>query len=120
MPNKIHPLVRDLYKRVIVMGYKYPPPEHALLSSGSGELDSPIETGIQYVRRKWKDALRDPSNFTPLYGSRGDDVGGEDNVLLNENELRKSVGRGRAMVREMEGIIRLHKYRAMKQRYSDR
>lgn len=34
-----------------------------------------------------------------------------------EKELRKAVGRGRFMVREMIGVIQLKKYRTLKRRY---
>ena len=34
-------------------------------------------------------------------------------------ELRKAVSYGRYMVREMQGVVKLKKYRAMKQRYVD-
>mmetsp|Transcript_28345 Transcript_28345/g.64834 ORF Transcript_28345/g.64834 Transcript_28345/m.64834 type:complete len:168 (-) Transcript_28345:176-679(-) len=121
--NKIHPLVRDLYKRAILVGKRYPPPAK-FTKSDESEIQN--ETGIEYVRRKWKKALRDPSNFSPFYGkcppleasSRDleEEHDGEE-VLLNERELRRAVGRGRAMIREMEGLVTLHKYRSMKQRY---
>ena len=34
-----------------------------------------------------------------------------------EKELRKAVGKGRYMIREMIGVIQLKKYRSMNQRY---
>jgi predicted RNA-binding protein YlxR (DUF448 family) len=37
-----------------------------------------------------------------------------------ERELRKAVGRGRFMVREMAGVIQLKKYRTLKKRYDDK
>jgi hypothetical protein len=36
-----------------------------------------------------------------------------------ERELRKAVGKGRYMIREMMGVIQLKKYRTMKRRYDD-
>jgi len=79
----MHPLVRDLYKRAILVGRDYPHQE-----------------GIDYVRRTWKEALRNTPEITN-----------------NEPELRKAIGKGRYMIREMEGVIQLKKYRAMKKRY---
>ena len=83
----MHPLVRDLYKRAILTGRDYPHPE-----------------GIEYVRRAWKKALRDPTNLK--------------SDVNDEKQLRKAVGKGRYMIREMEGIIQLKKYRSMKKRYN--
>jgi hypothetical protein len=88
----MHPLVRDLYKRVIYVGRDYP-------------------LGIDYVRRTWKEALQNPENCPACYT--------EPNSLECEKEIRIAVGKGRHMVREMIGIIQLKKYRAMKQRYGD-
>mmetsp|Transcript_18469 Transcript_18469/g.33421 ORF Transcript_18469/g.33421 Transcript_18469/m.33421 type:complete len:82 (-) Transcript_18469:472-717(-) len=68
----IHPLVRDLYKRAVIVGKDYPHPE-----------------GLEYVRRKWKEALRDPENCQLIEGT-SPDIAGE-----NERILRKAVGRGR-------------------------
>jgi len=68
----IHPLVRDLYKRAVIVGKDYPHPE-----------------GLEYVRRKWKEALRDPENCQLIEGT-SPDIAGD-----NERILRKAVGRGR-------------------------
>jgi len=94
--KKIHPLVRDLYKRALVVGHDYP-------------------LGLDYVRRTWKDALRDPSNCPSCYV----DAYGQQYTVEQEKELRKAVGKGRFMIREMIGVIQLKKYRSMKQRYDD-
>ena len=91
----IHPLVRDLYKRALVVGRDYP-------------------LGMEYVRRTWKHALRNPENCPSCYDSNG--VPAMNNPKC-EKEVRQAVGRGRYMVREMIGVIQLKKYRAMKQRY---
>ncbi|KAL7517312.1 hypothetical protein ACHAWX_002243 [Stephanocyclus meneghinianus] len=68
----MHPLVRDLYKRAIIVGRDYPHPD-----------------GVEYVRRKWKEALRNPENCALIEGTSCD--------ILSENEriIRKAVGRGR-------------------------
>ena len=114
--TKIHPLVRDLYKRALVVGNDYP-------------------LGLDYVRRTWKDALRNPSNCPSCYvdadGRRQyQQDGGSVNESVTpipydeytpeqEKELRRAVGKGRFMIREMIGVIQLKKYRSMKQRYDD-
>ena len=46
----MHPLVRDLYRRVLLVGRDYPHPE-----------------GMSYVRRTWKAALRNPENVPSFY-----------------------------------------------------
>jgi hypothetical protein len=147
----MHPLVRDLYKRALIVGRDYP-------------------LGLEYVRTAWKRAMRNPNNCPSCYqyycknGNKVDDgidigvivgvgtepsqrssmepngkmasknefnggycgggsSGGSWKVLPEpfppacEKELRKAVGRGRFMIREMVGVIQLKKYRAMNQRY---
>jgi hypothetical protein len=69
----MHPLVRDLYKRAITVGRDYPHPE-----------------GIEYVRRKWKEALRNPENCKLIEGDSSPEV-----ANVNERIIRKAVGRGR-------------------------
>ena len=90
----MHPLVRDLYKRAIVVGRDYPHPR-----------------GIDYVREVWKKALRDESNFP----NAKDII--ESDPIRYEKEMRKAVGRGRYAIREMIGVIQLKKYRTMRRRY---
>mmetsp|Transcript_12817 Transcript_12817/g.15682 ORF Transcript_12817/g.15682 Transcript_12817/m.15682 type:complete len:110 (+) Transcript_12817:511-840(+) len=85
----MHPLIRDLYKRAIVVGRDYP-------------------LGLEYVRNTWKKALQDPNNST--FENIKD-------TKLQEKELRKAVGRGRYAIREMIGVIQLKKYRTMRRRY---
>lgn len=94
----MHPLVRDLYKRAVVVGRDYP-------------------LGIDYVRRTWKKALRNPENCPSCYASAGDPSSVNLESKQCQKELRKAVGRGRFMVREMIGVIQLKKYRTMKRRY---
>ena len=86
----MHPLVRDLYKRALYVGSDYP-------------------LGLDYVRREWKKALRNPENCPSCYSNPSS--------RECQHELRIAVGKGRHMVREMIGIIQLKKYRAMNQRY---
>lgn len=89
---KMHPLIRDLYKRAIVVGRDYPHPR-----------------GIDFVREQWKKVLRDPKNAT--FESIQDPI-------LREKKLRKAVGKGRYAIREMIGVIQMKKYRTMRRRYN--
>lgn len=94
----IHPMVRDLYKRVIYVGHDYP-------------------MGLDYVRKTWKKVLRNPDNCPSCFDQ-------DKNPILPaspecEREIRKAVGKGRAYIREMVGIIQLKKYRTMKKRYDN-
>ena len=77
--------------------------------------DYPHPDGINYARRKWKEALRDPLNCQLIPNNKN----GNDLNIAKENEriIRKAVGRGRYVVREMEGTIQLKKYRTMRRRY---
>lgn len=77
----MHPLVRDLFKRFVIVGRDYP-------------------VGPPYVRSKAAEAFRKNADIV-------DDV-----------ELKRAVARGRWMVKELIGVIRLKKYRTLKQRYS--
>lgn len=119
----MHPLVRDLYKRVILVGRDYP-------------------LGLDYVRRTWKRALRDPNNCPSCYSDVHQNNRENNYVSHNhrqsddrvassspsyelrlaapdcQRELRRAVGKGRFMVREMIALIQLKKYRSMNQRYS--
>ena len=78
----MHPLVRNLYRRIIVVGRDYP-------------------LGLERVREKAKAKFFENAHL-------------EDGL-----ELRKAVNYGRYMVREMQGVIKLKKYRAMRERYSE-
>ena len=111
----MHPLVRDLYKRAIIVGRDYPHPD-----------------GLEYVRRTWKAALRDAKNCPSCYSSSqtegcandssGSTVAPKPNCLADpkcDKEIRLAVGRGRKMVNEMVGVIQLKKYRTMRRRYGE-
>lgn len=87
----MHPLVRDLYKRVLIVGRDYP-------------------MGLNRVKSQWKPAMRNPSNCPSWYDGRHD---------KKEEEILFAVHKGRQAVKEMIGIIQLKKYRSMKQRYDD-
>ena len=87
----MHPLVRDLYRRVIHVGRDYP-------------------TGLPHVREVWKKSIRNPANCPACYSS-------DPSSSQCQEELYHAVNRVRFMVKEMIGVIKLKKYRAMKQRY---
>jgi hypothetical protein len=95
----MHPMVRNLYKRVLHVGRDYP-------------------AGMEYVRSTWKRAIRNPLNCPSCY-----DAHSTNSVELNNQnqacreELLFAVNRGRRMVKEMEGVVQLKKYRAMRERY---
>ena len=89
----IHPLVRDLYKRALVVGKDYPHPR-----------------GLEYIREQWKKALRDPKSSAYIESIQ--------DPIRKEKEMRKAVGKGRYAIREMVGVIQLKKYRAMRRRYN--
>ena len=122
----IHPLVRELYKQALFVGLDYP-------------------LGIQKVRELWKEAIRNPihcpscynttaisTNSTTTTASSAPDTMNTKNNTRNprsfsfssssseqcEKEIRKAVGYGRRMIREMVGVIQFKKYRSMKQRYT--
>jgi hypothetical protein len=91
----MHPFVRDLYRRVLLVGRDYP-------------------AGLDYVKVNWKKAFRKIDNCPSCYiGNLNDSL----QTKACQQELNKAVARGRHMVREMEGVIQLKKYRAMKKRY---
>lgn len=87
----MHPLVRDLYKRVLLVGKDYP-------------------TGIDHVRDVWKKALRNPRNCPSCVHQEPPSAECQEEILF-------AVHRGRHMVKEMIGIIQLKKYRTLKKRY---
>ncbi|KAL3914095.1 MAG: hypothetical protein SGILL_006238 [Bacillariaceae sp.] len=96
--TKIHPLVRDLYKRALFVGRDYP-------------------QGMDYVRQNWKKALRNVENCPSCYAEDGSTVNLQNPQCLPE--LHKAVGKGRYFVREMIALIQFKKYRHLKQTYDD-
>jgi len=88
----MHPLVRDLWKRVVWVGRDYP-------------------TGLEHVKAVWKPAMRNPENCPSWY--RGTSGAGD------QEELMRAVHKGRQAVKEMIGVIQLKKYRSLKKRYDD-
>jgi hypothetical protein len=107
----IHPFVRDLYKRVLMVSKDYPSTDH------------------HHIKQLWKDAMRNPENCPSWYtktktNSKQNPISTVTTSSTAEptndmNELYHAVHRGRQMVKEMIGIVQLHKYRSMKQRYSN-
>lgn len=78
------PIILQMHSSALIVGKDYPHPD-----------------GIEYVRRKWKEALRDPKNCQLLPNDSND----HDITKENERILRKAVGKGRYVIREMEGTI---------------
>ena len=76
----MHPLVRDLYRRLLWVGRDYP-------------------KGLPFVRCKAKEGFRANA------------------ALTEERELLTAVHRGRWWVKELEGVVQLRKYRAMRRVY---
>ena len=101
-PDAMHPFVRDLYKRAILVGRDYNHPD-----------------GINYVRRKWKEAIRNPENWPLSYAAANSGETAKGNSAELEKEIRIAVGKGRHMIKEMIGVIQLKKYREMKKRYNN-
>jgi len=91
----MHPLVRDLWKRVVWVGRDYP-------------------TGLQHVKDMWKPAMRRVENCPSWYDSKQHAVAAGD-----EEEMMRAVYKGRQAVKEMVGVIQLKKYRSLKQRYDN-
>ena len=126
----MHPLVRKLYKEAIYVGRDYP-------------------LSLDKVRTEGKKAIRNSKNCPSCYNfvrsakddgnnrignSTASDENGDDELTVAvpkrmhceeypnpdcERELRKAVGKGRYMIREMIGVIQLKKYRSLKRRYGD-
>lgn len=78
--HKMHPLVRDLYRRLLWVGKDYP-------------------AGLAAVRERSK---------REIFANR---------ALAAERDVLEAVHRGRWWVRELEGVVKLKKYRAMASRY---
>lgn len=96
-PILMHPLVRDLYKRALTVGKDYP-------------------LGLDYVRKTWKNAIHNPENCPSCYPPTST-LDNSTHAIDCEKEIRKAVGKGRYMIREMVGVIQLKKYRTLKKRY---
>jgi hypothetical protein len=75
--ERMRPVVRDLYKQILVVGRAYP-------------------AGLDAVRDRAKREFRERAG------------------LRSEADIRKAVGYGRYMLREMRALIQLKKYRTLK------
>lgn len=98
----MHPLVRNLYKRALLVGLDYP-------------------KGLEHVKRVWKEAIRNPKNCPSCYDFNGNV---RTTLLFRESgpcyeELLRAVNRGRKMVKEMIGVVQTKKYRTMNKRYGE-
>jgi hypothetical protein len=76
----MHPLVRNLYKRFLIVGRDYP-------------------QGLAHVRMKVKEAIF------------------QNKHINSDLELKRAISRGRYMVRELQSIVKIHKYRTLKRNY---
>ena len=83
----MHPLVRNLYKRVLHVGKDYP-------------------TGLVHVKQLWKKALRNPANCPSCYATDGNAITAMNSPACEE-ELFRAVYKGRFMVKEMIGVIQI-------------
>ena len=57
--------------------------------------DYPHPDGLEYVRRKWKEAIRDPKNCKLIDKTERPSLSDEDIAKENERIIRKAVGKGR-------------------------
>ena len=57
--------------------------------------DYPHPDGLDYVRRKWKEGLRDPENCKLINKIERISLSDEEVAKENERIIRKAVGRGR-------------------------
>lgn len=57
--------------------------------------DYPHPDGLDYVRRKWKEGLRDPENCKLINKTERISLSDEEVTKENERIIRKAVGRGR-------------------------
>lgn len=57
--------------------------------------DYPHPDGLDYVRRKWKEGLRDPENCKLINKTERISLSDEEVAKENERIIRKAVGRGR-------------------------
>ena len=95
----MHPKVRDLYKRFLLVGRAYP-------------------QGLAYVRCRVKEAFRStalPFASSPFLASSSFEKTSQSEE--NDVALNKALAKGRYWVRELQAISSLHKYRQMNKRY---
>lgn len=87
---KMHPMVRDLYKRFLIAAPHYP-------------------SGVAYVKEKVKEAFMKNKHLPiPCAG----DTTSDDSI-----EFKKAISKGRFWAREIMAVGRLHRYRTLKKRY---
>ena len=86
---QMQPRVRDLLKRLLIVGRDYPNPNPDKYSSG-----------LDFIKKK----------ASPWLAQNQD--------LTEDVEIRKAVATGRFYVREMQAVIQFKKYRAMQKSYN--
>ena len=67
--------------------------------------DYPHPDGLDYVRRKWKEGLRDPENCKLINKTERISLSDEEVAKENERIIRKAVGRGRYVSIQLKGFI---------------
>lgn len=81
--------------------------------------DYPHPDGLDYVRRKWKEGLRDPENCKLINKTERISLSDEEVAKENERIIRKAVGRGRYVSIQLNGFIHrassiaIHTYRCI-------
>jgi len=141
----IHPLVRALYKQALHVGRDYPVGLTKVRAVWKEAIRNPENCPSCYDniiircdddRRLVDDGNNDNNSNNNYKNSSSDEnkeyhnyptnkINEEKEVAIPKNinskecekELRKAVGKGRYMIREMIGVIQLRKYRSMKRSY---
>ncbi|KAG7343686.1 hypothetical protein IV203_021694 [Nitzschia inconspicua] len=137
----IHPLVRDLYKRALNVGRDYPlglPYVRKQWKQAIRNVDNtPSCYQQQQHQQQHQQSQSDPQQsqhsqhpntstrlterrMNPSHHSSVSSSSSSSYFSVQcEREIRKAVGKGRFMIREMIGVIQLKKYRTMHRRYDD-
>jgi hypothetical protein len=140
----IHPLVRALYKQALHVGRDYPLGLNKVRNTWKEAIRNPENCPSCYdniiTRRDDDRRLVDNNNNSDCKNSSSDGnneyhnypnnkINEEQEIAIPKNinihskecekELRKAVGKGRYMIREMIGVIQLKKYRSMKRSYDN-
>ena len=127
----MHPLVRNLYKEAIFVGRDYPLGLDKVRREWKKAIRNPENCPSCYniVARLSVADDGDCSNVdrdSAFLDKEGTVAAIPKKMHSKENpnpdcerELRKAVGKGRYMIREMIGVVQLKKYRSLKRQYSN-
>jgi len=131
----MHPLVRDLYKRAVFVGRDYPAGIEYVREAWKRAIRDPSNcpscyritgggAGTADCRASATTATIGTSTWTRGRPEEEEERQEEEEEVRKlrrrcDAEIRRAVALGRFWVREMEGVIRLKKYRTMKKRYGD-